>query len=337
MTLPLFPPQASRCLILFSGTHGLEGLAGSAAQMAWLSSSQAASIPTGVKVIVVHAVNCWGFAHRSRLTEDGVDLNRNFVDHSNPPPNEPYQHYEGASPVTDISQAGIDRFQAVMAAGGKQLNDPVTASSGSNGGQYTDPKGITFGGQAPCWSNTIVQNLVKEHAGHADRVCVIDWHTGVGGYNDVAYLFMHGFGHPLQKLAEGWWGGPKINEWRKAPFDEVLDEKAGTTGWHTANSSHFGQLRFALANEMLPNATTTGALIEFGCFGPGTPSASGGHTLLDNHFHFGGGDRTAHDSQALLADMEESFVPADPEWRAKVCVEGRAITIGAVEGLAAWG
>ena len=46
---------------------------------------------------------------------------------------------------------------------------------------------------AACWSNTTVRKLVREHAGHAQKVVVIDWHTGVGAYNDVAYLFMHPF------------------------------------------------------------------------------------------------------------------------------------------------
>ena len=143
----LGPSDAPKCLILFSAVHGLEGLAGSAAQMAWLSSPQASALPPGVKVIVVHAVNCWGFAWRSRLTEDGVDLNRNFVDHANPPLNERYELYRHLTPFTDASQAGVDAFREGMREAGKDL-DAASASSGSNGGQYHDPKGITFGGQA---------------------------------------------------------------------------------------------------------------------------------------------------------------------------------------------
>jgi len=143
----LGPSDAPKCLILFSAVHGLEGLAGSAAQMAWLSSPQASALPPGVKVIVVHAVNCWGFAWRSRLTEDGVDLNRNFVDHANPPLNERYELYRHLTPFTDASQAGVDAFRDGMREAGKDL-DAASASSGSNGGQYHDPKGITFGGQA---------------------------------------------------------------------------------------------------------------------------------------------------------------------------------------------
>ena len=42
-------------------------------------------------------------------------------------------------------------------------------------------------------------------------------------------------------MTEEWWGGEQINDWTKAPFDEVLDEEAGTTGWHTANDSHCKQ------------------------------------------------------------------------------------------------
>ena len=91
-----------------------------------------------------------------------------------------------------------------------------------------------------------------------------------------------------------------------------------------------------LTKDQLPDATTTGALIEFGCFGPDTPSALGGATFLDNHLHFGGGDRSAAANEDMLVEMQESFVPSDPDWRAKVCREGREITTRAVAGLAAW-
>ncbi len=51
-------PDAQRVLVTLSGTHGVEGFAGSGAQVAWLR----------------------------RVNEDNVDLNRNFVDHGRPYP-----------------------------------------------------------------------------------------------------------------------------------------------------------------------------------------------------------------------------------------------------------
>ena len=38
---------------------------------------------------MVHAINPHGFAWSRRVTEDNVDLNRNFVDHAQPYPSNP--------------------------------------------------------------------------------------------------------------------------------------------------------------------------------------------------------------------------------------------------------
>ena len=49
------------------------------------------SWPTGgTSVVLVHALNPHGFAHRRRVNEDNVDLNRNFVDHAGPPDDRDY-------------------------------------------------------------------------------------------------------------------------------------------------------------------------------------------------------------------------------------------------------
>ena len=64
-------------------------------------------------------------------------------------------------------------------------------------------------------------------------------------------------------MTEGWWGGEQINDWTKAPFDEVLDEEAGTTGWHTANDSHCSRAIFP-ASEVSREASESSkrALLE---------------------------------------------------------------------------
>src|SRR5690606_5451690 len=56
--------DAPRQFLALSGTHGLEGPAGAAVQIAWLVSGQAKSLPEDVAVVLVHAINPYGWAHQ---------------------------------------------------------------------------------------------------------------------------------------------------------------------------------------------------------------------------------------------------------------------------------
>ena len=64
----------------FSGTHGVEGFAGSAIQNAIIDKSNITredpSLPT---LVIVHVLNPFGMANLRRWNENNVDLNRNFL------------------------------------------------------------------------------------------------------------------------------------------------------------------------------------------------------------------------------------------------------------------
>ena len=80
---------AENLLIICSGTHGNEGYCGSGCQIGLIGEGIVGSRPLSVAVLLVHAVNPYGFSHIRRVTEDNVDLNRNFLDFSKPPPDNP--------------------------------------------------------------------------------------------------------------------------------------------------------------------------------------------------------------------------------------------------------
>jgi len=76
---------------LISGTHGVEGYCGSGAQVDWLRREEFKVLPADTGVLIIHAINPYGFAWTRRVNEDNVDLNRNWVDFSEPlPPNPSY-------------------------------------------------------------------------------------------------------------------------------------------------------------------------------------------------------------------------------------------------------
>jgi len=84
----LGPEDATSALLLTSGTHGAEGFCGSGCEVNLLrdDSWMIRVARSGVRVLVLHALNPHGFSHLARTNEDNIDLNRNFRDFSVPPP-----------------------------------------------------------------------------------------------------------------------------------------------------------------------------------------------------------------------------------------------------------
>ena len=76
------PEDARDVLLVSSGTHGVEGFCGAGCQAELLRSGLLDRLPARTAVLLVHAVNPYGFAWLRRTNEDNIDLNRNFVDHS---------------------------------------------------------------------------------------------------------------------------------------------------------------------------------------------------------------------------------------------------------------
>src|SRR3954462_11388356 len=85
----LGPKNASRLLFAQSGTHGAEGFCGSGIETGWLQSGIFKQLPADTAVLMIHAINPYGFAWVRRVTEDNIDLNRNFIDHAKPRPENP--------------------------------------------------------------------------------------------------------------------------------------------------------------------------------------------------------------------------------------------------------
>src|SRR6185295_899647 len=83
------PDDAAKVVVTISATHGAEGFCGSGFQVDWLARNGAAALPRGTAALFVHAINPYGFAWLRRVTEEGNDLNRNYVDHGKPYPDNP--------------------------------------------------------------------------------------------------------------------------------------------------------------------------------------------------------------------------------------------------------
>ena len=87
----LGPESATDALVVLSGTHGVEGLAGAGCQVGFLIDRLYQALPSSACVLLVHALNPHGFAWLRRVNEDNIDLNRNFIDFSQPPSSTAYE------------------------------------------------------------------------------------------------------------------------------------------------------------------------------------------------------------------------------------------------------
>jgi hypothetical protein len=186
------PEDAGGVLVLVSATHGVEGFPGSAAQVDWLLNARPQPLPENTAVLLVHAINPHGFAWLRRVTEEGVDLNRNFVDFAAPLP---------ANPGYDALASAL-----VPEAYGARHGDTALMMARS-AGQYAHPGGMFYGGTGPTWSRRTLQGIV-EHYAMADRevVGVVDFHTGLGPFGYGEPICDHTLGTPNAARALAWWG-----------------------------------------------------------------------------------------------------------------------------------
>jgi len=73
-------PDDTHRVVIISGVHGVEGFIGACVQIEAMKRLRRHALSDGVGIVMIHAVNPWGFAHLRRVNEDNIDLNRNFED-----------------------------------------------------------------------------------------------------------------------------------------------------------------------------------------------------------------------------------------------------------------
>ena len=181
----LGPSNASRLLVLLSGTHGVEGYCGSGIQSTLLGNGILNSACDGhgdLQIALIHAVNPYGFAHDRRVNESNIDLNRNFLDFGKEHPRDNV-YGDIHAYLVPAEWEGEQRTEADAAlAQYARDNGPAALQQAASGGQYTHNDGVFYGGVAPSWSTQTLLELVAGLASEADQAFFIDFHTGLGPY-----------------------------------------------------------------------------------------------------------------------------------------------------------
>lgn len=308
----LGPLNARRMLLLSSGCHGVEGHAGSAAQVMLLLDKEFRQrlYQQGVCVLLVHALNPYGFSYSRRVTADNVDLNRNCVDFSQPlPPNPEYAALHSVL-VPTVWPPDADNVRALTLAiettGLRRFQDAVTR------GQYEHPDGIFFGGQAPTWSRRALSIVLAGIPRSVDQIAWIDLHTGLGPRAVGERIFTGGGAQIAQPLARQWWG------------EITLTEDASSV-----SSALTGQLG-SLLSKALGTRFLSSITLEFGT----CPPLEVLHALRTDAWAYSAHGLGGNRRETSAKTMKNAFFIDSPEWKNAVLDQSMAAIRAAVDGLA---
>ena len=310
------PAEAAKVLVTVSATHGVEGFCGSGAQIDWLLGPASAPLPPTTALLFVHAINPHGFAWLRRVTEEGCDLNRNFVDFAKPlPANAGYDELADAFVPSALAgpvfEAAMKRLEDYRARHGERA-----FSIARSGGQYRHPGGTFYGGTAPTWARRTLAAIIADRRLAARAlVAVVDYHTGLGPFGYGEPISGDEPGSPAHRRSKAWFG-PSLTEPTLGTSSSVPKEGMAELEWHRALGERVSYVA-----------------LEYGTY----PSNSSGQKALreDHWLHaYSNVDWAAPETRRIKAQIRRHFYPELPDWQEMVLFRSRQILRQALAGLA---
>ncbi len=192
-------PNPKNILIIVSGTHGVEGYSGSAVQLRFLAHFRP-QLNEQTTLVLIHALNPYGFAHSRRVNHHGIDLNRNFHD-----------AVEAYTTGNDAIDAAFDTLYPLLTPRrnrqaewietvrfyGSILPTVLRAKlSGTYaalknaiaGGQYRYPDAPFYGGDGTEKEVEIFHRILTEATKGHEQLLLLDCHTGLGKRGEAVYF-----------------------------------------------------------------------------------------------------------------------------------------------------
>lgn len=289
-------------VVVSSGTHGIEGFFGSAVQLALLEGLlRQRKLPEHVAVLMIHAINPYGFAWKRRVNEQNIDLNRNFLREGRSYGGAPegYRALDALlnpkSPPSLLEPFWVKAGVELAKHGFSSLKNAIAQ------GQYEFPEGLFFGGKAPSQSQAILHGRMHELLGSPERVIHIDLHTGLGPWG--SYKLGVDMPSTDARVAQL---GREFGAHRVTGYDPsgVLYEIQGGLGpW---------------LEERFPRTQYDTLLAEFGTYP--SPIVLAAMRTENRAHHY------ARDNKPLMwrakLQLLEVFCPHSPAWRREVAQKG---------------
>jgi len=299
-------------LLIISGTHGVEGLCGSGCQVGVLRDRLHEALPSAACAVLVHALNPYGFAHLRRVNEDGVDLNRNFMDFSQPlPSSAAYEALHDWLVPSDWQGEARQRADASL-QGFTQQHGARALQAALQRGQYTRPTGLFYGGTRATWSARTLATIASEQLRSARRIAVLDLHTGLGPT---------GYGEPIL-IARSPAARERARRWYGCEIRDVFADES-------VSAQVVGSVADGLA-AALPDRELTYVALEFGT----RPLFEVLDALRADHWRHASGraDESLHES--IRQQMRRAFYCEDSAWQTAVYGRTADFVYRACRGLA---
>jgi hypothetical protein len=308
----LGPPAAPKVLVTLSGTHGVEGFYGSAVQSEWLRRRGAATLPEGVAVLHVHALNPYGFAWLRRTNETNIDINRNWIDFTADLPENPaYDELAAALCPEDWSVETQTRTGAQLTAW-IQLHGFSAFQQAVSGGQWKHPLGLFFGGTAPSWSRETLTRILQSMLRNASRVILLDFHTGLGPC---------GYAEPIIGWPRDAPGYRRTRAWIGAAARSLY-------GDGSVSAEIKGEGLSAMAS-LLPHASVDVLALECGI----RPITDVAFALRADAWLHAHGDPRSPEAAAIKSLIRGAFHSDDPLWQGMALGQGLAACEAALRGI----
>lgn len=304
--------NARKVLVTISATHGVEGLYGSGCQTAWLQQFKSENLPADTAMLVIHALNPYGFSWLRRVNEDNMDINRNHVNfEAGPPANEGYEDiHKWLLPDEWTPTSQLNLQQQIM---GYLAQKGVRAGTRAvTGGQYRHADGIFYGGTQLCWSNRQLNQLAHKYLQNAQLIAVLDHHTGLGPSGHTELICRHPVDSQALALARQWWGADVTSPASGESASEVID----------------GNIRMAFVH-LCPQATVVAIAMEVGTQAQTQVMAS----LFADNWLYQKGDPHSAQGVAIRQQVRDAFFVDTPEWREQAMTRAMQIWQDAFKGL----
>jgi hypothetical protein len=306
--------RAPKVGVMISATHGVEGYCGSAAQLDWLAERGYERLKSDEAILLIHALNPYGFAWDRRVTQEGCDLNRNFVDFTAPlPHNEGYDLLadclvprELSGPRFDAAEATIEKFRAT--------HGELAFRKARTSGQYRHPTGMFFGGFGPTVARQTLERIVSDYDIETRRsVFIVDYHTGLGPY---------GYGELQCEQASGLSGYERAREIFGL---SVTSPDLGTSSAVVLSGTQDDYW------QRLLGARHVYVCLEFGTY----PSESGRPAMRADHWLYAYGQKEIEENLGfeIRRRVKQHFYPDRLDWKEMVLWRSRQVHRQMLEGL----
>jgi hypothetical protein len=308
--IPSKTPQS--LLILTSGVHGLEASLGSAAQLQFMQTQLNFALSKGIGVWIVHCLNPYGWKYARRVTEENINLNRNFgtTPESFRTPNDGYlrlaPHIENKSKARSHLLHPLATMAFLIARVFKKEFSSRTLTQAIAQGQFTNPQGLEYGGTAPTPQAKHFRERFEVIENPYSEIMHADFHTGLGKRNRLHLLT----GFDVERC---------VNPTTFKRLFKVEDE----THLYEFNSGDevgfyrtIGDINTLVA-DCAPTKKVVALTFEFGTLGTGllANARSLSRLWLENRGTQNGFETSEHEIK-IRAKFRELFEPQDPKWQA---------------------